>query len=656
HAYGITDLRRIRVSWWRRFFKHPPDTLLVRLHNPWGEGEWNGPWADDSKEWRAVPNARKKQLGVKIADDGDFWMSFPDFCTNFTSLIICRHIPTNNNHLRLFQRHRWRSAVFLARWSLADNTAGGCVNYPQTFPKNHQYIFTIHDPAVCVISLMQQDSRRKRHLGAENATIGFVILRVERNRRYRFHKSMYEVIAKVTYMNSREVSGRFKLLPGRYVCVPTTFDPSEEGDFFLRMFFSCRRFVHVKELKTDGPTPPLWWRIPRSVFLQDSERRNLYFYDGFVKISIVSAELNPPRGKRVVTVPVSTSTSTTFSPDQNSTDGTSQTQSTVPVFVNDFECYALLAFMDLKTKRWVRSFETTVVGDTLNPVFNQDFLHYVRDPRRIGVVVQLWQRGPLGQDRFMGEIRIALDKYTDERKQGKTWEVQRTLTKLRGFPNLPNASGGPDAAQTAWRGWETVKYSSRNAETNAMLSSSRRDSSAHDSRSNLTRSAPHLQHQAPRLIDSAVEQVTRANATGGLTRSPPPQPPILQVITPELQVESIAERVTRSNNETMAGKTLNPLLLPPPSIESGISQVTRSSYIDENRLQAGSVRSRVSRASSRTSGVRDSIAAAPAEQPAVPSSERKGPASTRKRKETGAGELKIRITYVRDRGQGLIEE
>lgn len=565
--------------------------------------------------------------------------SFPDFCTNFTSLIICRHIPTNNNHLRLFQRHRWRSAVFLARWSLADNTAGGCVNYPQTFPKNHQYIFTIQAPAVCVISLMQQDSRRKRHLGVENATIGFVVLRVERNRRYRFHKSMYEVIAKVTYMNSREVSGRFKLPPGRYVCVPTTFDPSEEGDFFLRMFFSCRRLVHVRELKTDGPTPPLWWRIPRSVFLQDSERRNLYFYDGFVKISIVSAELNPPRGKRIVTVPLSTTTSTTFSPDQ-STDGASQTQSTVPVFVRNFECYALLAFIDLKTKRWVRSFETAVVSDTLNPVFNEDFLHYIRDPKRIGVVVQLWQRGPLGQDQFMGEIRIALDKYTDERKQGKTWEVQRTLTKLRGFPNWPKTPGGPGAAQTAWRGWETVNYSSRNAETNA---TSRRNSNSHDSRSNITRSAPPFQSQAPRLMDSAAEQVTRANATGGLTRSPPPQPPILQVISPELQVESITERVTRSNNGTMADKPLNPLLLPPPSIESGITQVTRSSYLDENRLQAGSVRSRVSRASSRTSGT----------PPTMPSP---GRGSAKKRKEMGAGDLKIRITYVRDKGQGLIEE
>ena len=36
--------------------------------------------------------------------------------------------------------------------------------------------------------------------------------------------------------NLREVSGRFKLPPGNYLIVPSSFKADEEGDFILRVF------------------------------------------------------------------------------------------------------------------------------------------------------------------------------------------------------------------------------------------------------------------------------------------------------------------------------------------------------------------------------------------------------------------------------------
>ena len=39
-----------------------------------------------------------------------------------------------------------------------------------------------------------------------------------------------------TYINQREVSERFLLPPGKYVLVPTTFQPHHEADFMLRIF------------------------------------------------------------------------------------------------------------------------------------------------------------------------------------------------------------------------------------------------------------------------------------------------------------------------------------------------------------------------------------------------------------------------------------
>ncbi|KKY23215.1 putative calpain family cysteine protease [Diplodia seriata] len=62
---------------------------LVRIRNPWGrrnwvgEGEWNGPWSDGSKEWNAY---WLNKLDHKFGDDGIFWMTFDDMLSRFDQL------------------------------------------------------------------------------------------------------------------------------------------------------------------------------------------------------------------------------------------------------------------------------------------------------------------------------------------------------------------------------------------------------------------------------------------------------------------------------------------------------------------------------------------------------------------------------------------
>ena len=42
------------------------DTHLVRLRNPWGKGEWNGPWSERSWEWDSLSDRDKELLSVRV--------------------------------------------------------------------------------------------------------------------------------------------------------------------------------------------------------------------------------------------------------------------------------------------------------------------------------------------------------------------------------------------------------------------------------------------------------------------------------------------------------------------------------------------------------------------------------------------------------------
>jgi calpain len=51
-----------------------------------------------------------------------------------------------------------------------------------------------------------------------------------------FFKYNASAARSLCFTSLREVSCRFKLSPGVYAIVPSTFEPNEEGEFFLRVF------------------------------------------------------------------------------------------------------------------------------------------------------------------------------------------------------------------------------------------------------------------------------------------------------------------------------------------------------------------------------------------------------------------------------------
>ncbi|KFZ17878.1 hypothetical protein V501_01497 [Pseudogymnoascus sp. VKM F-4519 (FW-2642)] len=128
HAYSI--MRAVEMDGQR----------LLLLKNPWGKGEWTGPWSDGSKEW--TPEWMMK-LDHRFGDDGAFWISYDDFLKKYQTF----------DRTRLFTddwkvTHQWTSLTI--PWS---------VDYNST-----KFAFTINKPASVVVVLNQLDGRYFRGL------------------------------------------------------------------------------------------------------------------------------------------------------------------------------------------------------------------------------------------------------------------------------------------------------------------------------------------------------------------------------------------------------------------------------------------------------------------------------------------------------------
>lgn len=55
------------------FLKGKERLHMIRLRNPWGQGEWNGRWSDKSEDWNKVPKSERERMGLKCDEDGEFW-------------------------------------------------------------------------------------------------------------------------------------------------------------------------------------------------------------------------------------------------------------------------------------------------------------------------------------------------------------------------------------------------------------------------------------------------------------------------------------------------------------------------------------------------------------------------------------------------------
>uniref|UniRef100_A0A915AKV4 MSP domain-containing protein n=1 Tax=Parascaris univalens TaxID=6257 RepID=A0A915AKV4_PARUN len=254
HAYSITGMRMVNGPRGR--------TPILRIRNPWGnEQEWNGAWSDNSHEWQYVSEQEKRDMGLVFSHDGEFWMSFDDFMRYFEKMEICNLGPDVMNEISQMtgvhsSQTTWATNIHEGSW-IRYRSAGGCRNYIETFADNPQYAIHLtdsdpdDDDELCtvIIAVMQKYRRELKHAGVENLAIGFAVYdtsgvsgRLTRSY-FQTHKSCARSAA---FINLREVTARFRVPPGTYVIVPSTFEPNEEAEFLLRIY--TNGFIESEEL------------------------------------------------------------------------------------------------------------------------------------------------------------------------------------------------------------------------------------------------------------------------------------------------------------------------------------------------------------------------------------------------------------------------
>jgi calpain, invertebrate len=246
HAYSITKVAMVDIITPNTKGKIP----MLRLRNPWGnEAEWIGQWSDKSPEWQYVPGYAKKDIDLAFDNDGEFWISFRDFIMYFDRLEICNLSPDSlSEDCEVRSKKNWNMNLFEGEW-VQGISAGGCRNYLEHFHRNPQYVMTLEDPdevdgtCTVVVALMQKNRRWLRYgSNIDWLYIGFAVYRLtgrdlaKKPQNLNFFESNTSVASSPAFVNLREVSCRFKLQPGHYLIVPSTFYPNKEGEFLIRVF------------------------------------------------------------------------------------------------------------------------------------------------------------------------------------------------------------------------------------------------------------------------------------------------------------------------------------------------------------------------------------------------------------------------------------
>ncbi|KAK2913052.1 calpain-9 isoform X1 [Channa argus] len=236
HAYSLTAVDRVKTN--------NGYVDLVRILNPWGNTEWEGAWSDTkgsdplpSSEWNTVSAEEKKRLKSVSCDDGEFWMSVSDFRQNFELVEVC-HLTECEPGSSVMP---WSCVMHNGNW--VPNISAGGPPEGALFWQNPQFYFILSEvdssradsQKMCsfVLALMQKYQRRRGII----LSIALHVYPAHPKNTYLSPEDLNGLrpLLYTEYSSRREVVLVGSLPPGRYIIIPSTYEPNQEGFFLLRV-------------------------------------------------------------------------------------------------------------------------------------------------------------------------------------------------------------------------------------------------------------------------------------------------------------------------------------------------------------------------------------------------------------------------------------
>lgn len=116
HAYALNDIIELKGKEGKRNIHR-----LLRIRNPWGRGEWNGKWSDESEEIQnnmAKIEAYRNELELEEqfeigAEDGTFLINYKEWRNIYNRLFVANDFECE-----------WNAIRFESEWKM--ETSGGC--------------------------------------------------------------------------------------------------------------------------------------------------------------------------------------------------------------------------------------------------------------------------------------------------------------------------------------------------------------------------------------------------------------------------------------------------------------------------------------------------------------------------------------------------
>ena len=138
HAYTVLDLHVINGE------------KVVRLRNPWGNGEYSGDWSDSSKKWTTE---LKKKYGLTKKNDGDFFMGYDDYLKFYAVMGFGKlHQDFQTRVIRIEKKEAVQCQVLKV-----DVPKNNVLTYLQLYQKNPRIILsdgTYQNTVLCYLILV----------------------------------------------------------------------------------------------------------------------------------------------------------------------------------------------------------------------------------------------------------------------------------------------------------------------------------------------------------------------------------------------------------------------------------------------------------------------------------------------------------------------